>query len=29
LAEIYGVTTGNFNKAVKRNISRFPGDFMF
>ena len=29
LAELYGVTTGNFNKAVKRNIGRFPADFMF
>lgn len=29
LAELYGVTTGNFNKAVKRNIERFPDDFMF
>jgi len=29
LAELYGVTTGNFNKAVKRNIRRFPEDFMF
>lgn len=29
LAELYGVTTGNLNKAVKRNIDRFPGDFMF
>jgi phage regulator Rha-like protein len=29
LAEIYGVTTFNFNKAVKRNINRFPEDFMF
>jgi hypothetical protein len=29
LAELYGVTTGNFNKAVHRNIKRFPGDFMF
>lgn len=29
LAELYGVTTGNLNKAVRRNISRFPGDFMF
>lgn len=29
LAELYGVTTGNFNKAVKRNIERFPIDFMF
>ena len=29
LAELYGVTTGNFNKAVKRNKERFPIDFMF
>lgn len=29
LAELYGVTTGNLNKAVLRNIARFPGDFMF
>ncbi len=29
LAELYGVTTGNLNKAVKRNIKRFPADFMF
>ena len=29
LAELYGVTTGNLNKAVKRNIDRFPEDFMF
>jgi len=29
LAELYGVTTGNLNKAVKRNISRFPKDFKF
>ncbi|MBI5644122.1 MAG: ORF6N domain-containing protein [Deltaproteobacteria bacterium] len=29
LAALYGVTTGNFNKAVKRNIERFPDDFMF
>ena len=29
LAELYGVTTGNLNKAVKRNIKRFPSDFMF
>ena len=27
LAFLYGVTTGNFNKAVARNLSRFPGDF--
>ena len=29
LAELYGVTTFNLNKAVKRNRDRFPGDFMF
>ena len=29
LAELYGVTTGNLNKAVKRNIERFPERFMF
>ena len=29
LAELYHVTTGNLNKAVKRNIKRFPLDFMF
>jgi phage regulator Rha-like protein len=29
LAELYNVTTGNLNKAVKRNIKRFPDDFMF
>jgi len=29
LAELYGVITGNLNKAVKRNIKRFPEDFMF
>ncbi len=29
LAELYGVTTGNLNLAVKRNIKRFPEDFMF
>ena len=29
LAELYHVTTGNLNKAVKRNIRRFPSDFMF
>ncbi len=29
LAELYGVSTGNFNKAVQRNIKRFPFDFMF
>jgi hypothetical protein len=29
LAALYGVTTFNLNKAVKRNIDRFPEDFMF
>jgi len=29
LAGLYGVTTFNLNKAVKRNIERFPEDFMF
>ena len=29
LAELYEVTTGNLNKAVGRNLKRFPDDFMF
>jgi hypothetical protein len=29
LARLYGVTTGNLNKAVRRNRDRFPTDFMF
>jgi len=29
LAELYRVTTGNLNLAVRRNASRFPEDFMF
>ena len=29
LAELYGVKTKTFNQAVKRNIERFPADFMF
>jgi len=29
LAELYGVETFNLNKAVKRNLGRFPEDFMF
>jgi hypothetical protein len=29
LAALYGVTTGNLNKAVRRNRERFPDDFMF
>ncbi len=28
LAKLYGVATKNLNKAVKRNINRFPPDFM-
>lgn len=29
LAELYGVETKALNQAVKRNINRFPEDFMF
>jgi DNA-binding PadR family transcriptional regulator len=29
LARLYGVTTGNLNKAVNRNRERFPKDFVF
>ena len=29
LAALYGVPTKTFNRAVRRNIDRFPGDFMF
>ena len=29
LAELYGVDTGTLNRAVKRNIERFPDDFVF
>ena len=29
LAELYGVTTAALNQAVKRNLDRFPEDFMF
>ena len=29
LAELYGVETKGLNRAVKRNIDRFPEDFMF
>ena len=29
LAALYGVETKNLNKAVRRNLSRFPADFMF
>jgi hypothetical protein len=28
-AELYGVTIGNLNKSVQRNLDRFPADFMF
>ena len=28
-AMLYGITTGNLNKAVRRNPGRFPADFMF
>jgi hypothetical protein len=28
LAELYGVTTSALNRQVKRNIDRFPADFM-
>jgi hypothetical protein len=28
LAELYGVATGHLNRAVRRNLERFPGDFM-
>lgn len=29
LAQLYGVETRALNQAVKRNITRFPADFMF
>jgi hypothetical protein len=29
VARLYDVSTGNLNKAVKRNLQRFPEDFMF
>lgn len=29
LAELYGVETGALNRAVKRNLERFPEDFAF
>ena len=29
LAQLYKVNTGYLNKAVKRNLKRFPNDFMF
>jgi hypothetical protein len=29
LAALYGVTTKRFNEQVRRNLGRFPADFMF
>ncbi len=29
LAELYNVSTGRLNEQVKRNVERFPSDFMF
>ena len=29
LAELYGVTTRNLKRQVRRNIKRFPEEFMF
>jgi hypothetical protein len=29
LAQLYGVETKNLKRAVRRNIDRFPEDFMF
>ncbi len=29
LSKLYGITTGNLNKAVSRNLDRFPEEFMF
>src|SRR6476661_5507065 len=29
LAELYGVPTKRFNQQVRRNLKRFPADFMF
>ena len=29
LAELYGVTTARLNEQVRRNLRRFPPDFMF
>lgn len=29
LAQLYGVSTSQFNRAIKRNVGRFPFDFMF
>ena len=29
LAKLYGVETKRLNEQVRRNLKRFPGDFMF
>lgn len=29
LAALYGITTGRFNETIRRNLARFPQDFMF
>lgn len=29
LAQLYGVSVGRLNEAVRRNVDRFPEDFMF
>lgn len=29
LAELYGVSTKRLNEQLRRNLKRFPGDFMF
>ena len=29
LAELYGIETGQLKRAVRRNVERFPDDFMF
>jgi hypothetical protein len=29
LAQLYGVPTSRLNEQIKRNINRFPSDFMF
>ena len=29
IAELYGVETGQLTRQVRRNIERFPSDFMF
>ena len=29
LADLYGITTKRFNEQVRRNLERFPADFMF